>query len=269
MKVILTTQDHAHSQEKFNIISTEQEGVYQTDPVKDNLKDYYNFKDYHSHQTKHSDIISKLYHHAKKINFSYKRRLIKKYIKNGVLLEYGAGNGGFSNFIKKDYDVIAFEPYYNNKAQPLDNYINSLDQVKNNSIDIICLWHVIEHIKDINIKISAFYKVLKQNGIIIIAVPNYDSLDAKYYKNFWAAWDVPRHIWHFNQNGMINTMKDFELITIKPLWFDAFYVSILSERYKKSSLAIIKGLIIGFISNVYAIFTKNHSSLIYILKKSK
>ena len=132
------------------------------------------------------------------------------------------------------------------------------------------MWHVLEHVpnlKDITQKIK---DLLSDTGKLIIAVPNHESLDAKYYKQHWAAYDVPRHLLHFNKKSMAITLKNagFEIINIKPMTLDSFYVSMLSEKIRSGNKNPIKAITIGIISNIYSfLFNKEYSSLIYIAKK--
>ena len=150
--------------------------------------------------------------------------------------------------------------------------IEALYQLHENTYDVITLWHVLEHVHDLNEYMACFYKLLKPNGRLIIAVPNYTSYDARYYKKYWAAYDVPRHLYHFSPRSMNFLTKKFsmELVQLKPMWFDSFYVSLLSERYKKSGLlGMIRAIIIAGISNLLAL--KNNSSassIVYEIKKT-
>ena len=141
----------------------------------------------------------------------------------------------------------------------------------NQQFDYITLWHVLEHIPNLEELIIELKNKLKADGKIIIAVPNHDSFDSKYYKSFWAAWDVPRHLWHFSNDSFQNLSYKFglEVVNKYPLWFDSFYISFISEKYKKSKLRILRAPIIGFISNLYGMKNKNYSSVIYILKKNE
>ena len=148
---------------------------------------------------------------------------------------------------------------------------SSINDFKNEQFDVISLWHVLEHVPDLEEKIKEIARVLKNQGHALIAVPNYKSYDAQYYKEFWAAYDVPRHLWHFSK---ISIEKLFEkeglkLVATKPMLFDSFYVSMLSEKYKNGRMNMIKAFCIGFLSNLKGFATKEYSSHIYILKKEK
>ena len=147
---------------------------------------------------------------------------------------------------------------------------SELENLSPNSFDVITLWHVLEHVSDLNSYISRLHKLLKDNGRLIVAVPNYKSYDAFYYKSFWAGFDVPRHLWHFDQNSMSNLFNknNMHLEAIAPMKFDAFYVSLLSEKYKTGKMNYLRALYVGLLSNLKANRTKEFSSLIYTIKKA-
>ena len=175
--------------------------------------------------------------------------------------------------------MTALEPDASSREIALKNYgINlmpssELDNLPVNSFDVITLWHVLEHVHDLKIYINTFRKLLKHNGRLIIAVPNHTSYDAQFYKNYWAAYDVPRHLYHFSPSSMKYLMKSngFILANLKPMWFDSFYVSLLSEKYKKTGLlGIARAFLIGGISNLLALNSNaKASSIIYEIKKTK
>ena len=139
------------------------------------------------------------------------------------------------------------------------------------SFDVITLWHVLEHVHDLHGYLASFHRLLKHDGVLVIAVPNYTSYDAKVYKDVWAAYDVPRHLYHFSPKSMEILLKThgFKLEQIKPMWFDSFYVSMLSEKYKNGNGNIIKAFYHGLVTDVKTLFNKKAcSSVIYIVKKA-
>ena len=141
-------------------------------------------------------------------------------------------------------------------------------QFQKHSFDVITLWHVLEHLPNLQDQIKILKDLLKEKGTLIIAVPNHESYDAKYYNNFWAAYDVPRHLWHFNQSSIskVFATKNMEVIKKLPMKFDAYYVSLLSEKYKSGYMNPIKAIWVGLKSNIRAKRTSEYSSLIYIIK---
>jgi len=130
------------------------------------------------------------------------------------------------------------------------------------------MWHVLEHVPDFNKQFKSFKKLLNKNGIVIIAVPNFESYDSNFYKEYWAALDVPRHLWHFSEKSIskIASEHNFILKDVKPMWFDSFYVSLLSEKYKYKKVNYLRAFSIGLISNLKSIKNGQFSSKIYILE---
>lgn len=269
-------KDHFLSQEIFEIRETETKGVFKTSPIPQNISKYYESEDYISHHQDSGSLKEKLYKFLQSFNLQYKKTILLDRIKKGSrVLDYGCGAGEFVKYIENDFTVFGFEPdadarnaaaNKSSKAIILDN-INSIED---HSLDAITLWHVFEHIENQDEMLEVFNKKLKDNGLLIIAVPNPTSYDALHYKEYWAAYDVPRHIYHFTKNGMQNLIgkkPNWKLRKIKPLVLDSYYISMLSEKYKKSSLFWLKAIILGTISNVKALFSNEFSSLIYIIEK--
>ena len=146
-----------------------------------------------------------------------------------------------------------------------------LDKLSSERFQAITLWHVLEHLPNLQGQISSLVQLLDDDGLLVIAVPNFKSWDARHYKSYWAAYDVPRHLWHFSKTAISKLFAPhgMEVVKIKPMWFDAFYVSLLSEKYKGNKFYWPFAFFVGLWSNVKAVFTKEHSSLIYILKKAE
>lgn len=269
-------KDHFLSQEIFEIKETETKGVFKTSPIPSNISKYYESEDYISHHQDSGSFKEKLYKFLQSFNLQYKKNIIADRIKKGSkVLDYGCGAGEFVKYIEEDFETFGFEPDADarkaamnkiSKATVLDNIQTILDQ----SLDAITLWHVFEHIENQDEILNLFHGKLKDKGLLIIAVPNPTSYDAKHYKEYWAAYDVPRHIYHFSKNGMENLISknpDWKMRKIKPLVLDSFYISMLSEKYKKSPLFWLKAGIYGTISNIKALFSNEFSSLIYIIEK--
>ena len=208
-------------------------------------------------------------------NLNFKRNILAKELhKNAAVLDYGCGAGEFLKFIEEDFRTFGYEPNDSARefaAKKLNSteIIEDLNSIEDHSLDAITLWHVFEHIEDQEDKLKTFHNKLKDNGLLIIAVPNHTSYDAKKYKSFWAAYDVPRHIYHFSKSGMEELMNNeqWKIKYIKPLLLDSFYISMLSEKYKKSPFFWLKGFVYGAISNFKAVKTNEFSSLIYVIEK--
>ncbi|WP_304344522.1 class I SAM-dependent methyltransferase [Chryseobacterium koreense] len=268
-------KDHFLTQEEFEVVETEIPGVLRTTPLPDNLDKYYESKDYISHHQDSGTLKEKLYKFLQGFNLNYKRNILaKELFLHAKVLDYGCGAGEFLKYIEDDFTTFGIEP--NQSAQNAatkklskTKIIVDLNTIEDESLDAITLWHVFEHIENQQHILDEFYKKLKTNGLLIIAVPNHSSFDAKHYGKFWAAYDVPRHVFHFSKSGMEKLMnnENWNLKKIKPLHLDAFYISMLSEKYKKSPLFWIKGMIYGAISNFKAIKSGEFSSLIYVVEK--
>lgn len=270
-------KDHFLTQEEFDIVETLTKGVFKTSPIPQNIGRYYESENYISHHQDSGSLKEKVYKFLQSFNLKYKKTLLLDRIpKQSKVLDYGCGAGEFLKFIEDDFQTFGFEPDEDARNAAIKktskaSIVADLSQIEDASLDAITLWHVFEHIENQNEMLELFNRKLKTNGLLIIAVPNPTSYDAKFYKEYWAAYDVPRHIYHFSKNGMQNLIaskKDWKLIKIKPLLLDSFYISMLSEKYKKSALFWLKGAFRGLISNVKALISNEYSSLIYIIKKN-
>ncbi|MGC6431171.1 MAG: class I SAM-dependent methyltransferase [Jejuia sp.] len=275
----IKVKDHSVSGEEFELIINSKYGFLETtpQPTLEKLPSYYESEDYISHTDSKRNLFEKIYHLIRVISLKQKLKLINSFnTKNKNLLDVGCGTGDFLQIAKSNnWEVSGIEP--NEQARSIANSktdnsvfeIKELLQFHEASFDVITLWHVLEHLPNLEDQISVFQKLLKPEGRLIIAVPNYKSYDAQYYKSFWAAYDVPRHLWHFNRKSISNLIEtfNFKVEKIKPMWFDSFYVSMLSEKYKSEKMNPIKGFWIGLLSNVKALSSKEASSLIYIVKK--
>ncbi|WP_339916200.1 class I SAM-dependent methyltransferase [Yeosuana marina] len=277
----LTVKDFSVSGEEFNLIHDKNFDYLETipQPSAEKLPEYYKSDDYISHTDSKRNLFEKTYHFIKSIALKRKLNLINSYSKERqCLLDMGCGTGDFLEVAKNNnWNVTGIEP--NEQARNIANkktnnsVFNSehLSKLKSNSFDVITLWHVLEHLPNLNDHISIFKKLLKPNGTLIIAVPNFKSYDAKHYINYWAAFDVPRHLWHFSKTSIKKLMSlgNMEVIKTYPMIFDAFYVSLLSEKYKTGKMNPFRGFWVGLLSNFKAITTKEYSSIIYIIKNTK
>lgn len=276
---ILKTIDYTVSHEEFSLSECEQCSVRFTvnAPSTLNIGKYYQSEQYISHTNSKRGLFNKIYQLVRNYSLVSKRSLVCKHAnkKSGIVLDYGCGTGSFLNEMKSNgWTIKGIEPDSGaaQKAQMLTGTEigdpSSLDSLENNSVDVITLWHVLEHVHELHPTIKMLKQKVRTDGVVFVAVPNYQSFDATYYDRFWAAYDVPRHLYHFSKKSMATLMEanGLKIVRILPMWFDSFYVSLLSERYKKNPLGPIVALLIGIISNVMALFKGNSSSLIYVIK---
>ncbi len=273
-------KDHFLSQEEFAIGQCEDCGTLFTNPRPEdkNLGKYYDSPDYLSHDTSHSGAIGKLYQTLRQINIKRKYKIVSQYVPAGKILDIGCGTGELLHFFyKKHWDCLGIEPNASARKFAKSHYKIEVEEEKSlktlpaTSFDIISMWHVLEHVPDVNQRIVEIKRILKEEGYLIIALPNPISWDANYYHAYWAGFDVPRHLYHFSPEAFAKLAKAHGLQIVKtlPLKFDAFYVSLLSERYKRSSFPLLNASYNGLRSNWKAKKTGNYSSLIYVLHKNQ
>ena len=278
LKNYINVKDCSNTQEEFTIVSCETTNFLFTNPrpKEKDISKYYDFEDYISHSNKKNDFISKLYHLVRSFSIKRKYKLISKLISSKKILDVGSGTGEFLSYMKiKKFDTYGVEIAKKARELSIKNHglivKDSLSSLKEKNFDIITMWHVLEHVYDLDGYMKKIKSLLNDNGILIIAVPNHKCFDQKFYGKHWAGWDVPLHLWHFDKDSMLKLSNkyDFEISSIHPLYFDSFYVSLLSSKYKHNSSKLVQSFIIGLYSNLIAKFkTGEYSSLIYVLKKS-
>jgi 2-polyprenyl-3-methyl-5-hydroxy-6-metoxy-1,4-benzoquinol methylase len=274
----LKVKDYSVSGEEFELIENPEYGFLETtpQPTLDKLPGYYQSEDYISHTDSKRNAFEKLYHLVRSISLKKKLKLINSFSSEAKqLLDVGCGTGDFLQTAQQNgWLVSGIEP--NEEARGIANSktnksvfdTEQLQKFESKQFDVITLWHVLEHLPNLEDHIKSFKTLLKDNGTLLIAVPNYKSFDAKHYKEFWAAFDVPRHLWHFNQDSIskLVSKQNMSVVKTKPMLFDAFYVSMLSEKYKTGKMNPVKGFWYGLRSNLKSLSSKEASSLIYIIK---
>jgi len=250
-------------------------------PVESQIGKYYDAPEYVSHSDTHKGIINMLYHWVRKISLKSKARLVSKYssAKRGTLLDIGSGTGYFLNKMKARKWIVtgveksdAARQYAKQKFNIDCQQSEYLYNISCKKKDVVTMWHVLEHLEHLNGVFSHIHQILKDDGTLIIALPNKDSLDALHYKEYWAAYDVPRHLWHFSPSDFerIAVRHQFELTETRPMYFDTFYISMLSEKNKGTFLGSIIGLIKGGLFFLRSLGNKQKvSSLVYILRKKQ
>jgi len=271
--------DHNVSQDEFKISQCSNCNFKFTNPIptENTIGEYYKSDTYISHSATKKGVINKIYHVVRTRAIKQKETLISSFSSNKTLLDIGCGTGDFLGYCKKNnWNTIGLEPdedarklaKSNNNIQALP--LDELYTIKSESKDTITMWHVLEHVYNLNQDIEEYKRILKPGGHLVVAVPNCSSHDADHYKEHWAALDLPIHLYHFTPNDIKRLMENhqLELIKVLPMKFDSYYISMMSEKYKGGN--ILTGFWRGFISNIKAKKTKNtYSSQIYVIQKPK
>ncbi|MCB9205098.1 MAG: class I SAM-dependent methyltransferase [Flavobacteriales bacterium] len=272
--------DSTYSKDTFTIVECVSCGLHFTNPrpTESAIAKYYDNPEYVSHTDTQEGLLFKVYALVKNYTLGKKEQLLSSLTTDKTVFDYGAGSGDFSSYLQKlGWSVSAFEPDPNargliEKKNASINLVNSLHEISEASLSVITLWHVLEHVHRLDETLDEFKRILKPNGNLIIAVPNHTSYDATVFREDWAAYDVPRHLYHFNPLTIEPLLNNagFELSRMKPMWFDSVYVSLLSEKNRGNSglVAWLRAGLIGTLSNLSAVFdTKKCSSVIYVFKK--
>ena len=270
---LLNCKDNTVSGKYFEVMMHQEYEMLVTSPVPKNLENYYKSETYISHTDSKKTFFDKIYQGVKNHTLKQKLILLNSF-KSGSksVLDFGAGTGDFLKICKNNnWQVLGIEPSAEARENAVKKGIylkeNLLD-ITNQKFDVITLWHVLEHVENLKNTIKVLKSLLQPEGRIVVAVPNYKSYDAEFYKEHWAAYDVPRHLWHFSQKAIHKLFLEAEMIVEEtlPMKFDSYYVSLLSEKYKTGKSNPIKAFYRGFLSNRSAKSTTEYSSLIYVIK---
>jgi 2-polyprenyl-3-methyl-5-hydroxy-6-metoxy-1,4-benzoquinol methylase len=276
----LQGRDYFLTQEEFTIVKCDNCGFLFVNPRPDvnEISKYYKSEEYISHSNTKKGLLNKVYHIIRKKNHKKKFDLISSYKQSGTILDIGCATGEFLNFLKKqNWKTIGVEPDVTAQNFAKSKYglnvfsEDFLDKTEPAKIDVITMWHVMEHVHILRQRMQQIKRLLVKDGIAFIAVPNVACYDARHYGEFWAGYDLPRHIYHFTQESMIRLFEkhNFKLDRIVPMEYDAYYISMLSEKYKSGSKNLWKAFWNGYRSNQWAKKNENnYSSLIFIFKNS-
>jgi 2-polyprenyl-3-methyl-5-hydroxy-6-metoxy-1,4-benzoquinol methylase len=270
--------DYTVSKDIFTIVKCNTCGFKFTNPRPDGneIGKYYESEEYISHSDSSKGIINYLYKKVRNYTINKKVALVNSLSKDKTILDIGCGTGAFLNACNGNgWKIEGIEPSDDARKFAKSNYNlnispeNKLSFLANNSFSIITMWHVLEHMHLLNERILELKRLLKKDGTIIFAVPNCDSWDAEYYSEYWAAYDLPRHLYHFTPDTMKKLLEKHNLKIVKklPMVFDAYYISMLSEKYKNGKVSMVNALWNGLKSNHVGKRDINRfSSIIYIIK---
>ena len=276
-KPVLKVEDHTVSGKIFELRRDPNLDLLTTFPKPgiEELPEYYKSEKYISHTDSKNGIFDRAYQVVKSLMLRQKLNWIESQSSaEGNLFDFGAGTGDFLAAAKKrNWNIEGVEPNPGARKLASEKGIvlrENSSTFPNKSFDVITLWHVLEHIPNLEEQISELDRLLRRDGCIVIAVPNFNSYDAKVYKEHWAAYDVPRHLYHFSRTAISTIFSKFGFVVTeeKPLLFDSFYVSLLSEKYRSQKSNYLKGLFTGLKSNLKAWRSGEYSSVVYFLKKS-
>lgn len=281
VKQVMTCKDNYASGESFDLYSCHQCGFIFTQdfPSEAEIGKYYETPDYISHTNTRKGLMNAIYHIMRSYMLQRKARLVVKeaHRKTGRLLDIGTGTGYFPYTMgNKGWEVEAIEKSPQARAFALEHFDlkvkeeHALSTFEPGSFDVITLWHVMEHLEPLHTVWDRLNELLTEKGRLIVAVPNAASFDAHYYQHEWAAYDVPRHLWHFTPSTMqqLATRHGFIMTARYPMPLDAFYISILSEKQRGCSYSFLKGMYVGTLAWLRSLSKKDQSSsMIYVFRK--
>lgn len=273
LKAYMDVVDHFGSKETFSLSVCSQCNTLLTNPrpKEEKVIKYYKSSSYVSHGDKINPVFDFAYRQVQKRNLQYKQRIIEKYTLGKSILDYGCGAGTFlAHMISNGWRGIGVEPDATamRLAQSKNIQLSALHEI-NKQFDCITLFHVLEHVHQLELTLQMLIEKLNRNGVLILALPNFRSYDAEYYKQYWAGYDVPRHLYHFSQKSIFALAKRFGLniVATHPMHLDSYYVSLLSEKYQHGKSRLLPAIRTGYSSNRKAKISKEYSSLIYILSQ--
>ena len=280
-KHFLVCKDFTVSQEEFQIVKCETCEFKFTNPrpSASEIGSYYQSEEYISHSNTSKGIVNKVYQLVRNYTLNQKLKLINDLGEKSSkrLLDIGCGTGMFLKTCKQSgWKTKGTEPDENTRQAAVETSgseiaADFLNAYSDEQFDVITMWHVLEHVHLLKETIEKLYANLTANGRLVIAVPNADSYDAKQFKENWAAYDLPRHLYHFTPKTLMQLFNKFgfKIAETKPMYFDAFYISMLSTKYRDGKVNYTEAVRTGLKSNAWARKNKNnYSSLIYILQKA-
>ena len=250
-----TITDHYYSKENFDIAACKGCGLRftQNRPAPEEIGRYYDSENYASHDSgKKASVFLKVYQMARDYMLGLKFNLVRQFKPEWKqVLDYGTGEGFFTEYLlKKGKDASGIEPsavarenFKSRTGKTLFEDIDALPADK--TFQVITLWHVLEHIHTLRETMEKLTERLEQKGIIVIAIPNQKAKDLEAFGPHWAAWDVPRHLYHWDTDSLSAFMKSLGLVRIHTgqLPLDPFYIGMISARY--AGKGAVSGILTG------------------------
>ncbi len=281
LEKVLVAKDHTVSSETFTIVECSgcSLRITQDAPAAESIGDYYKSEEYISHTNTAKGLVNRIYHWARRITIRSKCKTVEKHTRadKGRLLDLGSGVGSFVHAMKqRGWDALGLEPDEGARAVARERYgentapIEQFYSLPAGSFDAISMWHVLEHVHDLQGYVQQLGTLLKPNGRLFIAVPNYTSQDAEIYQECWAAYDVPRHLYHFSPRAMETLIKKngLQLRAMLPMWLDSYYISLLSSKYRYGKSRFLSAGWNGTRSNLRAwADVKRCSSIVYVVSR--
>ena len=274
----ISGKDYFLTGESFEIVKCRTCGFRFTNPRPEpgELGKYYQSSEYISHSDSRQGLFAAVYQQVRKYTLRQKYELISGYQPKGEILDIGCATGQFLNYMaEKGWKATGIEPHDKTRNRAISEFglqvfpEEHLTSISKPSFSVITMWHVLEHVSDLNGRMKQIKDLLKPGGTLIIAVPNCNAKDAETYREFWAAYDLPRHLYHFAESD-IKLLADnygFKVVKTLPMRFDAFYVSLLSEKYKSGKMRWLPALWNGFWSNLKSGGQNGYSSHIYVIQQ--
>ncbi len=282
LEFFLKTEDFLKTHEPFELCRCTECGfVFTQDvPPEEEAGGYYESEDYISHSDTRKGMINRMYHWVRRYMLRRKRKLVSRLTKGKKLLDIGCGTGYFPAYMQqKNYEASGVEvsraareygiQKFGLKIVPPEQF---LKEDTGEEYDIVTLWHVLEHLYDPGKYLERIREVLKDEGVLVVALPNHHSFDARFYKKYWAGYDVPRHLWHFTPGTLAHLagLHYFRVTEMVHMPFDPFFNALLSEKYRKRPLWFLSGPVTGFVAFLRGVLrVEKASSVIYILRKNR
>lgn len=264
---VLSAKDYLISHELFHVEQCVTCGGLFTNPRPNdlNISKYYHSSDYISHARSARSFTERLYMRVRNYMISLKIRFLNNFLPvSARVLDIGCGTGDFAEALnKRGYEAMGYEPnpgaskIAEEKGIKLVTGEQALLNIPDQTFDAITLWHVLEHLHQPVQMLEQCKRLLKPGGVLLLATPMHNCFDASFYKNEWAAWDLPRHLLHFSRESLVNLLErqGFEPRKRKGMPFDSFYVSLLSEQNRGTRSPVIRyirAIFIGMWSNMLA-----------------